>query len=1093
MDRTCTPLIGKSEAKLLAGTKAIQLWRTLTLVVGLLPVLAVMAQCDCTLNMSFERAAGSCFGQDCGCICNPDPLGPGETWSSCPSWGCGSTDIGPNPGGSVNMGNTQPTAGNSFLSMECGGGPGGAGEGISMTLCSGFSLQAGQQYCFSIDLITRASFGNNPGTSGLVIYGSNSPCQTSQTLWTLPQATGSWQTYNFCFTPTSNWTVISFRVLNPGGGFSAIGLDNWQSTDGNFPPQNTGCIEVDATGGEICPGECTTVSATASNGVEPYTYTWSGGLPNGPGPHQVCPGSTTNYTVTVTDAAGDSNTATATVTVAPSATANAGSDVAICAGASTTLQGTGGGTYAWSPATGLSATNVASPTASPTQTTTYTLTVTNAQGCTGTDQVTVTVSPVPVADAGPDQTICLGSSATLLATGGTTYSWSPATGLSATNVASPTATPTQTTTYTVTVTNAGGCTATDQVTVTVLTTGCIEATATGASICPGACGTVSVTVNDGQPPYTYAWSNGLPSTAGPHQVCPATTTTYTVTVTDAVGNIAVANATVQVFPNTAANAGNDAGICQGGSTQLNASGGINYSWSPITGLSDPQIPNPIASPAVTTEYTVTVQDANGCSGADAVNITVNSATGISAGPDVSICAGASTTLSASGGVSYAWSPATGLSSAVVANPSASPAATTTYTVTATDANGCTATDQVTVTVNTFQGVNAGPDVAICTGASTTLNATGAVSYAWSPTTGLSAPTSASTQATPTQTTTYTLTGTDANGCTGTDQVTVTVGTLGTANAGPDQNICLGGNTSLVASGGVTYVWSPAIGLSATNIANPVANPNLTTTYTVTVTDADGCSGTDSMTLTVTPLEFANAGPDLEVCQGSNAVINASGGVTYSWTPTTGLSNPSVANPTVTPNGPATYTVVMRDANGCIDSDELNVTVLPLPTVSLGEDFEACLGQVRLIAADGQPGQSYVWSSGATGPIISITASGSYEVTATNSCGSVSDAINVVFSDCDCAIYIPNAFTPNGDGFNDVWKPVVCPVQTYELMIFNRWGEMIWRTDEQTEPWDGRVIGGGDVVAQDEVYIYLVKLGIDGGNSKRITGTVTLLR
>ena len=114
----------------------------------------VMAQCDCEVNMSFERAAGSCFGQNCGCPCFPDPVSPGETWTSCPAWGCGSTDIGPNPGGSVNMGNTQPTVGNSFLSMECSGGPGGAGEGVSMTLCAGFALETGQQYCFSIDLIT---------------------------------------------------------------------------------------------------------------------------------------------------------------------------------------------------------------------------------------------------------------------------------------------------------------------------------------------------------------------------------------------------------------------------------------------------------------------------------------------------------------------------------------------------------------------------------------------------------------------------------------------------------------------------------------------------------------------------------------------------------------------------------------------------------------------------------------------------------------------------------------------------------------------------------------------------------------------------
>jgi len=827
--------------------------------------------------------------------------------------------------------------------------------------------------------------------------------------------------------------------------------------------------------------------------VEPYTYTWSGGLPDGPGPHEVCPDATTEYTVTVVDDNGDTNTATATVTVFAEAVANAGPDQSICAGASVTLQGSGGGTYAWSPATGLSSTTVANPTADPTQTTTYTLTVTTPNGCTDTDEVTVTVNAQPDVSAGPDQTICLGNSTTLQGSGGVTYAWSPADGLSATDVAAPEASPTETTTYTVTVTDANGCEGTDEVTVTVLTAGCIEIEATGDSVCPGACGTVSVAINEGTPPFAITWSNGLPATEGPHEVCPATTTTYSVTVTDADGNTATATATVTVLGDAPANAGPDAGICDGGSTQLNATGGVSYSWSPPTGLSNAQIPNPIASPDETTVYTVTVEDANGCTGSDQVTVTVNTAEGISAGPDASICLGNSTTLQASGGVSYVWSPTTGLSSTTIADPVASPAVTTTYTVTVTDANGCEGSDEVTVTVNVLQGVDAGPDVTICTGASTVLTATGGESYAWSPATGLSDATSATPTASPTTTTTYTVTATDANGCTGTDQVTVTVTTLQTANAGPDQAICLGGSTTLAASGGVTYSWSPPLGLSDTTIPDPVAQPTATITYTVTVTDAEGCSGTDSMVLTVTPLDFANAGPDQEVCAGASTTLNASGGVSYTWSPTTGLSDPAIPNPTVTPTGPITYTVVMRDADGCIDSDEMSISILPLPTVSLGEDFEACLGQVRLIAADGQPGQSYVWSTGDTGPIISVTTSGTYEVTASNACGTATDAITVIFSDCDCAIFIPNAFTPNGDGFNDVWQPVVCPVERYELFIFNRWGEMIWRTEDRDEPWDGRVIGGGNTVAQDEVYIYVLKLGIGPGENRRITGSVTLLR
>jgi gliding motility-associated-like protein len=110
------------------------------------------------------------------------------------------------------------------------------GEGVSLTLCTGITLTAGTQYCFSLDLITRANFGNSAGTSRLRIYGSSSTCQTTQLLWDSPSLTGQWQTYNFCFTPTGNWNVISFRVVNAQGGFTSVGVDRWLSTDGLFPP-----------------------------------------------------------------------------------------------------------------------------------------------------------------------------------------------------------------------------------------------------------------------------------------------------------------------------------------------------------------------------------------------------------------------------------------------------------------------------------------------------------------------------------------------------------------------------------------------------------------------------------------------------------------------------------------------------------------------------------------------------------------------------------------------------------------------------------------------------------------------------------------
>jgi hypothetical protein len=197
-------------------------------------------QC-CPINLSFERPSGSCFGANVGATCVPSAASD-EVWQSCPTWGCGSVDIGPNPNASANMGNIQPTAGDHYVSMECSGGPGGAGEGFSLTLCQGITLVPGSQYCITLDLITRQSFCTPfsatgcQGTSRLIVYGSVGPCGTSQTLWTSPALTGAWASYSFCFVPTGNWNVLSFRVRNATSGFSAVAMDNMSitRTDGEF-------------------------------------------------------------------------------------------------------------------------------------------------------------------------------------------------------------------------------------------------------------------------------------------------------------------------------------------------------------------------------------------------------------------------------------------------------------------------------------------------------------------------------------------------------------------------------------------------------------------------------------------------------------------------------------------------------------------------------------------------------------------------------------------------------------------------------------------------------------------------------------------
>ena len=443
---------------------------------------------------------------------------------------------------------------------------------------------------------------------------------------------------------------------------------------------------------------------------------------------------------------------------------------------------------------------------------------------------------------------------------------------------------------------------------------------------------------------TYSWNNGLGSGAT-KTVSPAATTTYTVTGTDSKGCVNTDDVVITVNPLPTVSAGVDKAICNGSSTTITATGASSYVWSPTTGLSSSTVASPTANPTSTTTYTVTGTDSKGCVNTDAMVLTVHPRPTVSAGADKAICSGASTTITATGATSYTWSPTTGLSSSSVASPTANPTTTTTYTVTGTDGNGCTNTDAMVLTVNPLPTVSAGVDKAVCTGSSTSITATGASSYVWSPSSGLSGTTTATVTANPTATTTYTVTGTDANGCVNTDAMVLTVNALPTVSAGVDKAICPGSGTTITATGASSYVWSPVAGLSSSTVASPTANPTATTTYTVTGTDANGCVNTDAMVLTVNSLPTVNAGADKTICNGGSTTLTATGATSYTWIPAATLTPANAATVTASPTSTTTYTVTGIDANGCEDTDDVIITVNPLPTATISlADPEICIGE-----------------------------------------------------------------------------------------------------------------------------------------------------
>ena len=451
-----------------------------------------------------------------------------------------------------------------------------------------------------------------------------------------------------------------------------------------------------------------------------------------------------------------------------------------------------------------------------------------------------------------------------------------------------------------------------------------------------------------------------------------------------------ANITINSLP--PANAGSDVQICFGDSTKLQATGGTSYAWSPTLGLSSSNISNPSASPSSSITYVVTVTDNNGCSSTDNVMVSIYNTKPANAGVDQTICSGNNAYLNASGGIHFIWIPSTDLNNDTIPNPIASPNFSTNYTVYTTDINGCTSSDNVAITVKPGVSVYAGSDANICFGNSTTLSAIGdsGVVYSWSPAIGLSNPNIANPVANPIATTTYIVSVSNANGCSATDNVTVFVKPAVVANAGKDVTICSGTSTTLTATGAGTYQWSsPPGGTSASIIVAPL----LTTTYTVTVTAPSGCSASDNVIVNVNLSPIADAGAHVTICNHDTVKLVASGGSTYHWN--NGVNNNSNI---VHPNTTTIYTVTVTDNNKCSSTDTVSVSVKPFefPVITAHGPTIFCNTPVN-VSLDANSGfSSYLWNNSSTLQNINVTSAGNYYVIGSvlNGCSGKSNTIHI---------------------------------------------------------------------------------------------------
>ncbi len=742
----------------------------------------------------------------------------------------------------------------------------------------------------------------------------------------------------------------------------------------------------------ICSGQTSTLTLTGFSG----NIQWQSG-PTSAGPWtNLIPGNTTPYNVgpltvstwyhaVVTNACGSSTSTAILLTVNPLPTVTS-APASICGGGCTNLTASGASTYTWSPATALSATTGATVNACPTVTTTYTITGTSIAGCTSTATVTVSISPNPTVTV-PPATICSGNCATLTASGANTYTWSPATALSATTGASVNACPTTTTTYTVTGTAVSGCTDTQTVTVTVNVAATLSMSMTPVLCNGGSTGTATVVATGGNAPYTYAWapSGGNASTAtglsaGNYTVTVTTANGCTSTATITVTQPTILNATVTMTP----------ALCFGGNTgtaTVTPSGGTpayTYAWAPSGGNAA------TATGLAAGTYTVTVTDANGCTRTATIVVTQPTALTASTTTVPATCGqpNGSATVTVSGGTpgyTYSWAPsggnaatATGLTAGL-------------YVVTITDANGCTVTASANIT-------NAGSPTVTITGSTNVLcfggsngsansfvsGGTGPYSYAWTPSGGNAA------NATGLSAGTYTITVTDANGCVTATTVIITQPPLLTVTAVMTPVLCNGGNTgtaTATAGGGTTpytYAWSPSGGNAST------ATGLTAQTYTITVTDANGCTATATVTVTQPTALTATTVMTPVLCFGGNtgtATVTAGGGTpayTYAWAPSGG----NAANATGLTAG--TYTVTVTDANGCTRTATIVVTqptALTATTTFIQSTCGQANGSASVTVSGGTPAYTYAWApSGGNAANATGLIAGIYTVTITDANG-----------------------------------------------------------------------------------------------------------
>jgi gliding motility-associated-like protein len=932
---------------------------------------------------------------------------------------------------------------------------------------------------------------------------------------------GDWGYYT-CGNNTGSMVFTAYDNANYTGPFQ-YSLDgiNWQSS-GSFTGLSPGTVTLevkDVTGKigfvefvimngcqESLTATVTDASCGQSNGqivaagangasyTGPYQYSIDGlnfqtsgtfaGLPAG------------NYTVWVHDIVGNLVSTTAVV-MNNCPTVTASTVAAFCGNNNGSITATGqGGTppYTFS----IDGVNFQSnPVFSPLAPGNYTITVMDAEGFEATTTASVGSNCIQVS-ASQTNTACsqANGSITVNATGGTPpYTFS----IGGAPQTSPVFNNLLAGTYTLTVTDQAGNSRSTTVTLTDAP-GPQMTVATHPVDCNGMGGALTITAGGGTPPLTYS-SDGINYVSGNVFAGPAGN--YTLYVKDANGCMATQSATISVACLSLAVTHKDAGCtANDGVIDVTATGGTPaYEYSIDNGTT--WQPGAVFSGLASGSYTILVQDAGGLSNSITVQLakvciiatlsTVNATCGESNG---------TITVTPSGGAS----PYTYLINGTNAQTNAvfGALAPGNYTIQIVDANGFTSTASTSIAAIPVPSIAAQTTPASCNNDDGIIDVTatgGTPPYQFMIDQGVMA---SSGHFTGLPTGTHEAAIMDASGCVEKETAIVALNNTVTASIPGSGPICQGKNVLLAAvSNAETFAWTPAGGLSNSNILTPEAGPAETTVYTLTATTGI-CQQTVNTTVTVYPAPIADAGKDDTVCYGTSTQLHGSGGNAYSWTPATYLTDPNVPDPGVNdPLATTTYNLTVTDGNGCtsLQSGAVVITVTPPPVIWIGNDTSILAGQpvpMDVVDINGSGFTSFSWSP-VTGlnnpsipdPVASPDESITYTVLASTPAGCQAQGTRSIKVYSVADIFVPNAFTPNGDGHNDVLHARPVGIRDFKFFaIYNRWGQRIFYTTDPAVGWDGTI--GGQYV-NTSTYVWFAA-GIDyRGVLLERTGTVILVR